>query len=158
VNPISRTTALAVGSLVTVCTLAAGTGVAGAATTNTRTAKAERRVELVAARQTRIAHRLDRAAARLEKREVRLTTRVDALADGTAKTDALAKLADLHSQAEAAKANDAKVLAALSALDAQNTSAAQATFKDDRALFKVSVTDLRAARQDARAVLVALKK
>jgi len=160
VNPISRKTALTVGSLVAAGTLAVGTGVAGAATP-TKASPAEKthhRIERVVKRQTRNAHRIDRLAARLEKADGRLSSKVDALPDGATKTDALAKLADVHKQAEAAKANDAKVLAALQTIDATNIAASKATLKADRALIKASATDLRAGRQDVRAVLVALKK
>lgn len=162
-NPISRKAALAVGSLVTAGTLAAGSGMAMAATPSSKSpeahaAKAQHRIERVVRRQTRIAHRLDKAAARLEKRDGRLTTKVNALPDGTAKTDALAKLADVRTQAEAAKASDAKVLAALKTVDPTNTAATKATLLADRALLRVSVTDLRAARTDLRAVVVDLTK
>ena len=154
-NPISRKAALVVGSLVTAGTVAAGAGVATAATTSTKTpaAKAQTRIERVEKRQTRNAHRLDAVAKRLTTRDGKLTTKVSALTDGSAKTDAQAKLADLGTKVGAAKAADAKVLAATAGIDPTDTTAATATLKADRALLKTSRADLRAARQDVRAIV-----
>ena len=152
-----RKTALALASLVTAGTLVLTAGVASAAPTSdkTPTTKGAHRIERVEKRQTRDAHRLDAVAKRLATREGRLTTRVDALADGAAKTDAQAKLTDLAGQVAAAKAADAKVLTAVAAIDPTN---ATATLKSDRALLKTSRSALRAARGDVRAIVADLAK
>jgi hypothetical protein len=164
VNPLTRRAALTIGGLATAATLAVGTGVASAADGTTATtahpkaaAASQHRLDRLVKRQTRITTRFDKVAGRLDTRSGKLTTKVDALADGSAKTDALAKLADLATQTTAIKATDASVRSALSAVDTTNASATRATLKADRVLLKTSRADIALARQDVVAIALDLK-
>jgi hypothetical protein len=162
VNPLSRKAAITVGTLATAATLATGAGVASAATStpsaHPEAAAGHPRVDRLVKRETKAAGRIDKAADRLVTRSGKLATRVDALADGAKKTDALAKLADLATRTAAAKADDAKVLAALKTVDVTNVAATEATLKVEKLVLKAAHADNRAARKDVRAVLSDLKK
>jgi hypothetical protein len=163
VSPITRKAALTIGGLVAAATLAAGTGVAAAADGSTATthpkaaAAVQHRLDRRVARQTRVTNRLDKAAGRLDTRSGKLTTKVDALADGAAKTDALAKLADLATQTAAVKATDARVLTALKAIDVTDVSATRTTLTSDLSLLKTSRADIALARKDVIAIALDLE-
>lgn len=156
-NPMSRKALLTVGGVATAATLVLGGGVASAAdgtTTPTAAATAhpraaahvQHRLDKRVARQTRLAGRLDKDVLRITTRAAKLTTKVGALPDGTAKTDATAKLADLAARTAAAKAADATVLTALHS--ATDVAATKATLTADLALLRSSRSDIRAARLD----------
>ena len=158
-NPMSRKAFLTVGGLATATSLVLSGGVASAATTPSSAAHphaaghVQRMVKREITRQTHTAGRLDRRADRLNTRAGKLTVKVDALADGTAKTDALAKLADLATQTAAVSTGDAGVLSALKAIDPTDVTAARATLKADRAVFTTSRADLHLARKDMSAIV-----
>jgi hypothetical protein len=153
----ARKMTLIVGGLVTAATLTAATGVADAATTSHPKA-AQHRLSRLVKRETTAPDRFDKAAGRLDTRSTTLTTKVDALAQGPAKSDALASLADLATKTAAVRANDATVLASLKTVDTSNVAATTATLKADKTTLLTTRKDIRAARKDARSVLRDLRK
>ncbi len=158
---MQRKAFVTIGGLVTATTLVVSGGVASAATTTAAHPKAAARVQRVLTReldrQTRTVARLDKRAERLSTWAGKATVKVDALPAGTAKSDAVAKLADLATQTSAVSTGGAGVLTSLKAVDTTDVAATRATFKADRVVFTTSRADLHLARKDVSAVVHDLK-
>ena len=116
---------------------------------------AQGRVLVEQARQLGVADKVVNAAGKGDAREAKLQGRIDALPDGSTKTDAQAAFNDLKSKLGDAVTKAKAVAAADEKLDVTDTSAARATLSHNRS---TAVAGVKADRKAVKADIKRLRK